>query len=154
MDPLSITASTIAVLGLCRKLYKGLKSVSHARQAPEEIAIMLEESQDLASLLIAIQQVSQHRCDIDELCDYSLGLKRLLRNAQDILVLMARLCGLSPDPKYDDAAEAISGLSPPQSMRLRNRYQWIRDRKRVSECCRKLSRIRLDIANHLALLSL
>ena len=51
MDPLSITASAIAVLGAFRQAVKSAERLRAVRRAPEELKLLLKEVTDLSELL-------------------------------------------------------------------------------------------------------
>ena len=152
MDPLSIAASTIALLGLCAKLQQGIKSV---RDVPEEITALLDDLQDLWNVLTVVRAVAQQRGNINELGGYSQDFDALLLKARNICLAIANHCGISVS--QEDDATFRNAISPSEGSRqnldLRNRIRWLKNRGRIDQYRRRLQTIRLDIANHLAVLS-
>ena len=153
MDPLSITASTIALIGACQKLQHGLEFIRQLSHVPEEMAVLLDELQSFGSVLSAVHMVAAHRADIDELGQYSHGFEMLLQRARAILDSVSDYCGISVGEKRDEKTTALSE-APPQKVDLRARYKWVKGQKKIHQYREQLSVIRADITNNLALLSL
>ena len=62
MDPLSFTASLLAVLAAARVGVKGLRRLNDYRKAPQELADLVSELESLESLLTDVQSLAElHR---------------------------------------------------------------------------------------------
>ncbi|KAI4280926.1 MAG: hypothetical protein L6R38_004061 [Xanthoria sp. 2 TBL-2021] len=64
MDPLSLTASIIAVLGLTKSCCKGLEKLNEGRKAPEEIGELLGELAGFQALLEEIKDFVEPKKDL------------------------------------------------------------------------------------------
>ncbi len=77
MDPLSVSASVIAVVGATRKVINGIRRLKALRDAPRELEDLAAEISQFELVLQAIQKVNDH--SVSE-------LGRLLETARKILV--------------------------------------------------------------------
>lgn len=59
MDPLSITASAIAVIGAIQQAARCVEKLRAIRQAPEELKLLCEEVVDLSELLQHVQRAQK-----------------------------------------------------------------------------------------------
>ncbi|KAH6722050.1 hypothetical protein BKA61DRAFT_166849 [Leptodontidium sp. MPI-SDFR-AT-0119] len=60
MDPLSLTASLIAVVGLASQTSKALRSLYNLRHAPREILELANEVSELQALLSLVQKATDN----------------------------------------------------------------------------------------------
>ena len=81
MDPLSLTASIIAVLGLTKSCCKGLERLSKGRKAPEEIGELLCELANFQALLEEIKEFVGPKKDLR--CGHQ--LKELIRRGEEFI---------------------------------------------------------------------
>ncbi|KAL8852240.1 MAG: hypothetical protein Q9221_002842 [Calogaya cf. arnoldii] len=81
MDPLSLTASIIAVLGLAKSCCKGLEKLNKGRKAPEEISELLAGLADFQTLLEEIREFVEPRKDLR--CGHQ--LKELVRRGGETI---------------------------------------------------------------------
>ncbi|KAI4099699.1 MAG: hypothetical protein LQ339_005864 [Xanthoria mediterranea] len=81
MDPLSLTASIIAVLGLTKGCCKGLEQLNKGRKAPEEIGELLAELAGFQALLEEIQEFVEPKKDLR--CGQQ--LKELVRRGGELI---------------------------------------------------------------------
>lgn len=157
MDPLSIAAATIALLGACKKLQDGVGVVRQLSHVPEEMATLLNELQDLWDVLAVVRVVAERRGSIGGLSNFSHELRTLLLKTKDLLDSIGSLSGFLTCEKNEKASIAESGFQTSvvaRDLNLRTRCRWLRDRKTIFRCCQQLHTIRLDIVSHLAILNL
>ncbi|KAL8755351.1 MAG: hypothetical protein Q9199_003701 [Rusavskia elegans] len=64
MDPLSLTASIIAVLGLAKSCCKGLEKLNKGRKAPEEVGEILGELAGFQALLEEFKEFAEPKKDL------------------------------------------------------------------------------------------
>ncbi|KAL8731479.1 MAG: hypothetical protein Q9181_004289 [Wetmoreana brouardii] len=155
MDPLSITASTIALVGLGLKLLKGLEILKDLSHIPDDISALIDELQDLQDVLAAVCVATKQRASVGGLRECSIELKSLLSKAGDIFASIANHCGITISVQHDVGREDLgssSGSTP--NLDLLARFRWLKDRKKIDQYRRRLKVLRLDIGNHLASLSL
>ena len=155
MDPLSITASTVALVEFGLKLVKGLEilwDISHIR---DDIAALIDELRDLHDVLTAVCVATKQSAGVEGLRERSDELKPLLLKAENILRCIGQHCGISVThlhrPNSEDPARAVE---PPLNLDLLTRFRWLKNRKRIDLYRQRLKTIRLDILNHLVSSSL
>ena len=152
MDPLSITASTVALVGLCVKLSNGLQKLVDLSSIPEDIASLVEELKDLQNVLTAVCVVTQQRASVKGIREASDELKALLTKAGVTFNTIANYCGIPIHSKQGQGFE--TSFENPPNLDLLSRFRWLKDRKKIELYRRRLEVVRLDIANHLSSLSL
>ncbi|KAI9881095.1 MAG: hypothetical protein M1830_008253 [Pleopsidium flavum] len=86
MDPLSVTASVLTVVGAAGAVLKSLKKLSSFRRAPEEVHELIDEVSDLQTVLRDIETFLQERRENDRSLHRVLGLSVLLERAKDKLL--------------------------------------------------------------------
>ena len=155
MDPLSITASTIALVGLCRKLSHGLTILKDLSHVPEEIAELLNELHDLRNVLTAVCVILEQRLNLERLGGCTEELKSLLAKAGRIFASIATHCGITihQDLPFDRRNDTDT-FSAPVLLDPLKRFRWLKDRKKIANYRQRLKIIRLDIGNHLSSLNL
>ncbi|KAI1184587.1 hypothetical protein F5B17DRAFT_411280 [Nemania serpens] len=78
MDPLSITASIIAVITATRQTAKGLRSLYQLRHAPQEVLELLNEINELQTLLCLVEKATGSISTSDLAPEDQVILRRLL----------------------------------------------------------------------------
>jgi len=86
-DPLSITASIIAVLTTCVACTKGLRNIIEGiRDAPEELMVLSNEVQNLNAIIIESRNVYRSLAvNGSSTSEFIESLQRLLKEAEDVL---------------------------------------------------------------------
>ena len=145
VDPLSIAASALTLVGACRKLVNGFKWVKELSNIPAEITAVSEELSDLQHVLTAVGIVTTHRTDDI----YEVLLSPLFEKVEHILEELCSICGACSNRLKHDANYAES-----LKVELLARFKWTRERARVAGLRERLKVLRLDFANQLAAISL
>ena len=147
MDPLSIAASAIAIVGACRKLVKGFKFLKELSRAPEDILALTDELNDLQNTLTAISLVTRdHRNEI-----VGVLLAPLFHKVEHIIRELCAICLVNPD-RLNEVEEDV--YTEQLKIQLLTRFKWTRERRRVGQLRERLKIVRLDFANSLATVSL
>ena len=145
MDPLSITASTLAFIGACRKLVAGFRFLKDLSRAPEEILALTDELNDLHNTLTAVHLVTRRHQD--KLV--GLLLTPLFVKVDGIIYELCDFCGACPQRMKEDG-DYLEDLK----LQLLARFKWTRAKNRVGELRERLKVLRLDFANSLAAIGL
>ena len=82
MDPLSIAASSIAVLGAVTSTGKGIGKLVSLRDAPVELQALSNEAEAFRSLLVIVQSSIRHIQGSDAYEEFGEALCDLLSNAK------------------------------------------------------------------------
>ena len=147
MDPLSIAASAIALVGACRKLLDGVHLLKSLSRAPEEILALSDELNALQNTLTAISLATRYYAD-----DLAGTLFAPLFQRADLIVQeLCDVCGMYPKG-LAEVEETVS--TERRRLQLVTRFKWTREKRRVGELRERLKVVRLDIANSLATVSL
>lgn len=125
MEPLSVTASVLAVLGAARRLSKGVGLLKAAKHAPESLDDLLLQLSDIEEVLQAIQDVSIEPSTV------SPGITRVLGRTKAKFVEMESLI------QYTLTEAGESGKV--------DRWQWLRKRDEVEKLQRQLDALRNDL---------
>ena len=125
MDPLSIAASVVAVLGAARRLSKGVGLLKAAKGAPESLDDLLSHLASIEEVLQAIQDVSTEPSPV------SPGLTRVLGRTKAKFVEMDSLIQYT----LTEAGESSKV----------DRWQWLRKRDEVAKLQRQLDALRNDL---------
>ena len=125
MEPLSVTASVVAVLGAARRLLKGLGLLKAAEGAPASL-------DDLLLHLSGIEEVLQATQDVPtEPSTVSPGLSRVLGRTKAKFVEMESLIQYT----LTEAGESSKV----------DRWQWLRKRDEIEKLRRQLDALRNDL---------
>ena len=139
MDPLSATASLIAILGVARAGVKRLKEVHHSyRHAPREIADLISELERFQALIAKVKLlISQN-----ERVSYNEGLLEIIGRAS------------STRNKINDSLPKLDTPDSTQSVSIRNkeRLAWLMRKKVLIHLLTDLRSIRTDLVVQLSLL--
>ncbi len=125
MEPLSVTASVVAVLGAARRLSKGVGLLKAAKDAPESLDDLLLHLSGIEEVLQAIQDVSTEPSTV------SAGLTRVLGRTKAKFVEMESLIQYA----LTEAGESSKV----------DRWQWLRKRGEVENLQRQLDALRNDL---------
>ncbi len=136
MDPLSITAGAIAVIGALRQAAKCVQRLRAIRQAPAELKALLEEVIDLRGLLEQIQTDQHARPRLDGSAAASETPNGLARHVERTSSKLQEL-----DSLIEHHATYTS-----QSRFNRGHLGWGRGRQKASILCEELKVIRLNLA--------
>ena len=147
MDPLSITASAIALIGACRKLVKGFKFLKQVSRAPEEILALTDELTDLQNTLTAISLATRNHRN----AFVGVLLAPLFHKVEHIIRELCSICSVCPNRLKEVEDDVYTDQLKTE---LLTRFKWTRARRRVSELRERLKIVRLDFANSLATVTL
>lgn len=125
MEPLSVTASVVAVLGVARRLSKGVGLLKAAKGAPESLDDLLVHLTGIEEVLHAIQDVPTEPSTISQ------GLARVLGRTKAKFVEM-------------DALIQYTLTQAGESSKV-NRWQWLRKRDEAEKLQRQLDALRNDL---------
>ena len=125
MEPLSVTASVVAVLGAARRLSKGVDLIKAAKGAPESLDDLLLHLSGIEDVLHAIQDVSSEPSTV------SPGFTRILGRTKAKIVEMESLIQYT----LTEAGESSKV----------DRWQWLRKRDEVEKLQRQLDALRNDL---------
>ena len=157
MDPLSITASTIAIVELGLKLVKGLEILRDLSHVPDQIAALIEELQELQGVLAAVCVATRQRSEIEDVRECSPELKSLLAKAGNVLSAIASHCGISVNNHLDSDSDSESSSdkrNTASDLDLLSRFRWIKDKKKIQSYRERLKTLRSHIVIHLVSLNL
>ena len=125
MEPLSVTASVVAVLGAARRLSKGVGLLKAAKGAPEGLDDLLLHLSGIEDVLQAIQDISTEPSTV------SPGFTRVLNTAKAKFAEMDSLIQYT----LTEAGESSKV----------DRWQWLRKRGEVEKLQRQLDGLRNDL---------
>ena len=141
MDPLSIPCSVVCFIGVCRKTSQQLRLLRDLRRAPDSIAHVCDEIDNLQHVLAAVRIAFAKRHD-----DHITGTwLPVFKSVELILDELSSIC--------DEAAFNVDNAANARRNFLA-RYRWLADKHRVEEIRTRLRTARLDLANQLAATSL
>ncbi|TGJ87592.1 hypothetical protein E0Z10_g1213 [Xylaria hypoxylon] len=140
MDPLSLTASIIAVVTAAGQISKGLRSLYELRHAPQEVVELANEVNELQALLCLVQRATGNVSTSDLAPEDQLILKRLLDSAKEPLEELDGLIAVCI--RKADTSNVGSGTCSNISFTA-----WIRSRRSVALAA--LSNIRGQAENRL-----
>ena len=125
MEPLSVTASVVAVLGAARRLSKGVGLLKAAKGAPESLDDLLLHLAGIEEVLYAIQDVPTRPTTV------SPGLTRVLGRTKAKFIEMDSLIQYT-----------LTGAGESSKV---DRWQWLRKRDEVDKLQRQLDALRNDL---------
>lgn len=135
MDPLSLTASIVAVITAANVGVKGLRKLDHFRRAPQEIEELTSELESIKSLLEEIASFARLNSQALHCESLFQCVGRAGKKTNDINTLLAT--APSNFPRLNDAGQARLLL-----FRYKDRLKCLRDDLRV---------VRMDLAVRLSL---
>ena len=136
MDPLSITASALAVIGALSQTAKCVQRLRAIRQAPAELRALLEEVIDLRGLLEQIQTDQHARTHLDGSATTSETPNGLPRHIERTSSKLQEL----------DSLIEHHATHTTQSAFNRGHVGWVRGRQKAKILCEELKIIRLNLA--------
>ena len=125
MEPLSVTASVLAVLGAARRLSQGVGLLKAAKGAPDSLGDLLLRLSGIEEVLHAIQDVSTKPGAV------SPGLTRVLGRTKAKFVEM-------------DSLIQYTLTKAGESSKV-DRWQWLRRREEVEKLQRQLDALHNDL---------
>ena len=125
MEPLSVAASVLAVLGAARRLSKGVGLLKAGKNAPESLDDLLLHVSGIEEVLQAIQDVSIESSTV------SPGLTRVLGRTKAKFIEMDSLIQYT----LREAGESSTV----------DRWQWLKKRGEVEKLQRQLDALRNDM---------
>ena len=127
MDPLSVTASVVAILGVARRLSRSVGLLKAAKGAPEGLDDLRLHLSGIEEVLQAIQDTSTEPSTV------SPGLTRVLSTAKQKFVEMDSLIQYTL---------TVAG----ESTKV-DRWQWLRKKGEVDKLQRQLDALRNDLTS-------
>ncbi|GAW18675.1 hypothetical protein ANO14919_081560 [Xylariales sp. No.14919] len=146
MDPLSLTASIIAVITAAGQISKGLRSLYELRHAPQEVLALANEVNELQALLYLIQKATGNVSTSDLAAEDQLILKRLLDSVKEPLEELDGLIAVCI--RKADTSNLEGGVCSNISFTA-----WMRSRKSVGALKKRLVRAHRNISIALTALS-
>ena len=137
-DPLSITASIIAVVGAAEGVTKTLAKIRNIRNAPEELLALINEVSDLRIILAGIQSYVQNTAASPELQDALQHLTVLINRAKDKLLQLDELVQYRLT-KPESVADQIKV----------SRREWARAKTTIDDFRQSLRDIRINIVTQM-----
>ena len=140
MDPLSITASVIAILGAAREVTKGLAKVQALQHAPAELSGLINEVSDLRAVISQVS-IFSNQLEEENFRGPVVALKGHLSRA---MVQLRTLDNLINTKLFKFRADGTTRMS---------RRAWIRLRADVELMQRELRSIRGNIGTALGVVT-
>jgi len=139
MDPLSVTASVLTVLGAAGTVLRSLEKTRSFRKAPEEVHALIEEVSDLRTVLGGVETLLRERRENDRSLDGALlGLSVLLGRAKNKLLELDSVVHY----RLIKHQHTKSGFEVARS-------KWVREKSAVASIQQALRDIRLNLATAL-----
>ena len=142
-DPLSITASIIAILGAAEGVTKMVGKIKGIQDAPTELLALLNEVADLTLVLRHVQNFtrSQSARSPQSLQDQCQHLSALVDRAREKVLRLEELI------EY----KLVKPDSTPESIKI-SRLEWAKARRPLKEFQQSLRDIRQNISTHLLMI--
>ena len=150
MDPLSIVASCIAVLGAGGTAIRGLQKLSDLRNVPAVLMAVMNEIADLTFLVQEIKTIFQAYQDTLHASNVSFStevITQLFDRAQAVLLDLDQVINYQILVK-------IKRNSQGEGKIIINRSAWLRKERHVCRLQERLRTVRLDLATGLTALNL
>ncbi|RYP71212.1 hypothetical protein DL769_004732 [Monosporascus sp. CRB-8-3] len=139
MDPLSITASVIAVVGAAQKCAQGIAMLREFQEAPEQLAALNNEVSDLELVLSHASSIGQQPSD-----DQHSSLLALSTQVERAGKQLHALRTLIEQHLVRHGKKGNTKVT---------RIGWIRERNRIAQMQRELRSTRLNISTALGVIS-
>jgi hypothetical protein len=140
MDPLSVTASILAIVGAANQVYKGLAKIRALHHAPAELSALINEVSDLRAILSQVATFSS-RLEEERLRGPVIALKSHLSRARDQLCVVDNLITAELIKVKADGTVKIS------------RTAWLRLKPDFDLAQRELTGIRVNIGTALGIVT-
>ena len=143
MDPLSLTASIIAIVGIGGQAAKAVRKLASLKDAPDLLLALNNELSDLRVVVLAIQDVFQKQQSRATEARVDASVVNSLRQTKETVLKLEAL--------YDrlDTLASWSSWSTPL-----HKATWLREQKRVRMVQEDLGNVRLKLAATLGVLNL
>ena len=143
-DPLSITASIIAILGAAEGVTKAIGSIKHIQNAPAKLLALLNEVADLTVVLRSGQTFvrDQNTQSLNIPQDQLQQISTIVDRAKDEILRLEKLIEYSL-VKPDSTSESIKI----------SRQEWLKAKPKIMEFQQSLREIRLSITTHMTLVN-
>ena len=150
MDPLSLIASIIAILGVGGQAAKAVRKLAALKGAPDLVLALNNEISDLHLVVLAIQDVFQRQQNsgrpfpnnqVDEV-SVNTSVTNSLRQAKEILIELEALHN-----RLNTSASGSSGST------TFNKVAWLREQRKVRKAQEDLRNVRLKLAAALGILN-
>ena len=150
MDPLSITASILTIVGVGGQAAKAVKRLASLKGAPDLVFALNNEISDLHLVALAIQDVLQRQqtggasFTEDRVVEANVdaSVTNSLRYANDKVVELEAL-----------HSRLITTASGPSGSTTFNKTVWLREQKRIKKMQEDLRNVRLKLADALSVLN-
>ncbi|KAL9116731.1 MAG: hypothetical protein Q9187_006741 [Circinaria calcarea] len=150
MDPLSITASIITIIGVGGQAAKAVRKLASLKGAPDLVLALNNEISDLHLVVLAIQDVFQRQQTSGLLfpgswpgeANVNASVTKSLRDANEKVVELEALHN-----------RLITSASGPSGSATLNRTAWLREQKRVKKMQEDLRSVRLKLTAALSILN-
>ena len=141
MDPLSITVSIIAIIGVGGQVAKTIKQLAAAQRLPHLAMVLSNERSDLYLTVTAVQQILEAQQPIQPNCNASISssLKEAHEKIIDLKTIHDSLVNL---PSKSNGSRAFDNFSR------------IRDLKKIGKILQDLWTVRLKLVGTLGILNL
>ena len=144
MDPLSVIASCIAVIGACRTAVRALLKLNDLRRLPNVLSAIINETSDLTLIVQEIKLSFQSNYDTSMSSQTSVNLiKELFDRAQIILLELDKIINYR-----------LISLPRSNGEILFRRSAWLLEEHNVQRLQQRLRTVRLDIAAGFAAMNL
>ena len=144
MDPLSVAASCIAVLGAGGTAIRGLKKLIDLHRVPDVLLAVINEVSDLQEIKLIFQMHQDTSTSFQSLLSAT-TITQLLNRAQEILLALDQIINYRLLIEIRHSGEEKMVI---------NRSAWLREEHHIRRLQERLRVVRLDIAAGLAVLNL
>ena len=135
MDPLSVTASLLAVIGAAKAGANGVRKLSHYRKAPREVADLLSELENFQKILTDVKFFTELYPD----AMFGEGLYECVQRSASKIVAIKDLLASTPFN--------LSNLNNSNSARI----VWVRHRQTLSALRSDLQVLRMGLTVRIGL---
>ena len=143
-DPLSITASIVAIIGAAEGVTKIIRKVKHIQHAPIKLLALLNEVADLTTVLKVVQTFIRDQntqsCNIPQ--DQVQQVSILVDRAKDEILQLEKLIEYT----------LVKPNSTLESIKI-SRQEWLKARPEITEFQQSFRDIRLKVMTHMALIN-
>jgi hypothetical protein len=134
MDPLSITAGILAVLGASGEVAKQVKNLLALEDAPDELLALNVEISDLRFVLHDVEYLLQRQSE-ESAAPIPLGLTKALQRSRETVLALEKLIA------YD-----LTVINPISKKPRIDRSRWLRAVKHLETYKDRVRRSRLEIS--------
>ena len=131
MDPLSLTASLLAILGAGGAIAKGLDKIRRLKNAPNVLLQLNNEVVDLHLLIRAVDGLYHQHSDSFKTSQHQI-IYSILSRAKEALLELEKLISYHWTKETDNGIEI-------------NRTAWIRAQKQIAETSSNIRNVRVNL---------